>query len=173
MIPKLVYVLNGVEKTHTFNLDEHSTFHQDWTAEEFAWTNPFTKERGWKQFGFYYEATIHYDAMEYLLLDLNIADFFNKNITSRKFYPNTDNPNEFYLVQLTDGISTDDASIAQAYTDVDVKFRGTICYPTPLNHPVGYWGDRRYSFRFSGEPDNDPYGIGDYTFEEISGGLES
>jgi hypothetical protein len=169
MIPKLVYVLNGIEKTHTFTLDGHSTFEQNWEAEEVEYKNPFTREKHWKRWGYYYKATIHYEALEYLTLDLDIRDFFNKNITSRKFYPSGDNPNEYYDVDVNDGISAGDAAVAMAYTDVDVVFRGTVCYPTPLNHPVGYWGDRRHSFRLSIAPDNDPLGLGDQTFAELSG----
>lgn len=169
MIPKLVYTLNGIEKTHTFSLDQHTSFHQEWEAEEVEYKNPFTREKHWKRWGYYYKATIHYDGIEYLVVDLNLRDFFNKNITSRKFYPNIDNPNEFYDVDVNDGISADDLSAGLAYTDVDILFRGTVSYPTPLNHAVGYAGDRRHTLRSSGPPDNDQWGLGNKTILELSG----
>lgn len=158
MIPKLEYVINGVTKTHTFDPGKHSTFTQEWEAEELEYKNPFTRERRWKRWGYYYKATITYEGIEYLYLDLDIRDFFSKNVTSRKFYPDKDSK-ESYDVDVNDGLSMNDEHVAMAYSDVSIVLRGKNCYETPLNYPVGHWGDRSHSF----------LDLAAYTFAELSG----
>lgn len=145
MTPKLAYTLNDVAKSYTFSPAEFTLFLQEWEQDEVEYKNPFTGKKKRKQRGYYYKGTITYEAVDYLLLD-DLRDLFDVAIEDRKFYPNIDNAKEYYDVDVNDTISTEDSDVAEAARNLEITFRSKDRYDSPLNQPVGYWGDRRHTF---------------------------
>lgn len=145
--------------TREYIFDGFATFHQEWEADENEYKNPFTREKKYKRWGYFYKAVISYDGIEYLELNFDFRNIFNVNATERKFYPNKDAA-ECYDVDINNGYAIDDMHKALAYSDVEIVFRGLKCFKTPMNHPVGYWGDRTHKF-------SEFFGM---TFHALSGG---
>jgi hypothetical protein len=145
MTPELKYTLNGTAKTFTFSPGDFSLFTQDWEEDEIEFKNPFTGRKTRKRRGYYYKATITYDAADYALMN-DLKDLFDVAITDRKFYPNTDNEKECFDVDVNETISTEDSDVALAVKNLEITFRSKDRYDSPLNQPVGYWGDRRQTF---------------------------
>jgi hypothetical protein len=145
MTPKLAYTLNGVAKSYTFSPADFASFLQEWEQDEVEYKNPFTGLKTRKQRGYYYKATISYEAVDYVLLD-NLRDLFDVAITDRKFYPNILNTTEYYDVDVNDTISTEDSDVAEAARNLEITFRSKERYDSPLNQPYGYWGDRHFTF---------------------------
>lgn len=145
MTPTLAYTLNGTAKTFTFSPEDFTLFTQDWEEDEIEYKNPFTGFKTRKRRGYYYKATIAYDAADYALLS-DMKDIFDVGVADMKFYPNSDNEKECFDVDVNDTLSTEDSDVAQSVKNLEITFRSKRRYQSPLNQPVGYWGDRRHSF---------------------------
>jgi len=144
VIPQVVYTLNGVVQTIAFAPNEFTLLSQQWVRDEIIYKNPFTGDMTRKNRGYYYTATLTFDAIDYSVMD-TYRDLFNKSITDLKFYPNKDTA-EYYDVDLNDEVDIDDDDVAMVYKNAAIIFRSKKRYDTPLNYPLGYWGDRRTLF---------------------------
>jgi hypothetical protein len=49
-------------------------------------------------------------------------------------------------VDVNDAISSEDSDVAMAGKNLEITFRSKARFDSPLNQPVGYWGDRRTLF---------------------------
>jgi hypothetical protein len=148
MIPQAVYTLNGTVKTIVFAPNEFTLFSQKWLRDEIVYKNPFTGAMTRKNRGYYYTGTLTFSAVDYDTL-ATYRDLFNSKITDVKLYPDK-NSAEYYDVDMNDEVDSDDNDVAQAALNVALIFRSKNRYETPLNYPIGYWGDRHLTFQAAG-----------------------
>lgn len=145
MTPKLTYVLNGQTKTITFNPADYVSFQQEWEKDEIEFKHPFNGDKTRKNRGYYYKATIAFDAIPYDLID-DYRDLFNKATSTIMFYPNSQEI-ERYEVDVNELISAEDEHVALAYRNVELIFRSKQRFDSALNYPQVYWGARRTAFQ--------------------------
>jgi hypothetical protein len=113
---------------------------QTWTRDEVEYKNPFDGTKTRRCRGYYYQATLAYDAASYDLL-ASFRDLLNINSTDLQFYPSTDS-DEHYSVDMNDELEHEDAHVAEAVKGFSLVFRGNTRFESPLNYPVQYWGSR-------------------------------
>lgn len=157
MTSKVTYKIGNSSYEYVFE-EFCGNLRQGWEPEQYPLKNPFTKRRGLKKFGVYYNATVPYSSIPYLELNLNIRKFLGKDVTDIYFYPDKNSP-ERYEVDVSSNISFEDDAPALEYTDVEINFLGKVCFPTPLNHALGYAGDRSHTI----------LQLANYTIAELSG----
>ncbi len=156
MTPKVVYTLNGVEKTVLLLPSDFTLMSQRWEKDYVEYKNPFTGDMKRKNRGYYYTATIQYEGVFYDLMNTTYRDLFNVKISDMKFFPNIDSQ-EHYDVDTNDTLEHDDNDVAMAYENFQLVFTSKKRYESPLNYPVGYWGARRTTFTDIGSTTFDSY----------------
>ncbi len=155
MTPKVIYTLNDVDNEKVFAPEEYTSFSQKWVRDEIEYKHPFTGVITRKCRGYYYQATLTFEAVPYDAMVM-YRDILYTKVQNLRFFPNKDSV-ESYLVDVNAEFAYDDAHVYLAHQNFELVFRGKERFEHPLNYPQIYWGARRVTW-------ND---IGSKSFEEI------
>lgn len=155
MTPKVTYTLNGVEYEKVFSPQEYTSFRQKWCRDEVEYKHPFTGVITRKCRGYYYEASLLFEAVPYDMMGL-YRDILYTKVLNLRFYPAMDEV-ESYAVDVNVEFAYDDVHHYLSYRDFELVFRGKERFEHPLNYPHLYWGARSTTFDM----------IGIKTFDEL------